>query len=389
VTKLVAEVHGKGDHRAIERCVSTALVLLAAVAVLAILIAAGSRRLIAAAFGLQGAPLATAVSLIPYAAGLSVYSMMVQVQLGVLTGLGRLDQANLAQVTGRVVAVLVAGVLLWRGRGVDSLLVADLLATGTVQALSTRWVRQTGIAGRFRLDAVDRPMARRLLGFGSGILGAQLFDLLWQPLNRLLLSRHAGVAALTHLQIGYAGAMQVRALFESGFRALVPEVSRAQGMGEQLAVERGKLIVRRAMLPICVVAAPVFGLLALGAPWLLRVWLGGRFAPPQVDILRLMLGVAFISLLAVPSYYVLLGLGNVRIIVAAHAVQGAANSIMVSLFVLVTGSLDLVQVGLGFGAGAAAASALLWCSQKRRFHIAGVRAGAAVDSRRGRPAGGS
>jgi O-antigen/teichoic acid export membrane protein len=224
-------------------------------------------------------------------------------------------------------------------------------------------------------------MARRLLSFGSGVFGAQLFDLLWQPLNRLLLSRYAGIAALTHLQIAYAAAMQVRALFESGFRALLPEVSHAQGMGEQVALGRGKSVGRRAALAICVVATPVFGLLALGAPWLLRVWLGARFAQPQVEILRLMLGVAFISLLAVPPYYVLLGLGHVRPIFASHAVQGAANSIVVALFVVVTGSLELAQVGLGFGAGAAASCLLLWCVLKRRLQIGAVSASTAADPR--------
>jgi O-antigen/teichoic acid export membrane protein len=85
---------------------------------------------------------------------------------------------------------------------------------------------------------------------------------------------------------------------------------------------------RRSLGLLVLLAAPVFGCLALFAPILLKLWLGGRFVETLPGAFRVILLGAFMSVLSLPAYYTLMGSGHVRHNLGAHVVQTMTNLIL-------------------------------------------------------------
>jgi O-antigen/teichoic acid export membrane protein len=129
--------------------------------------------------------------------------------------------------------------------------------------------------------------------------------------------------------------MQIRALFEAGLRALMPEVSRISASMTIQARHRISQLNSRAMKLIFIFGVPVYIVLVIFAPVLLKLWLGDRFVETLPSVFRIMLIGTFLSLLGVPAYYTLMGTGHVRHNLGANIVQATINLVIV-LCVLIT-----------------------------------------------------
>jgi O-antigen/teichoic acid export membrane protein len=175
-------------------------------------------------------------------------------------------------------------------------------------------------------------------------------NLLLGPLNKFALTRYAGLGSVPVYELAWNVSMQLRSVLESGFRSLMPEVSRLATLGSSESPGRIATVNRRAIKLIFAVGLPVFALVFLVAAPGLRFWLGARFRPEIVPALRVLLAGCFLNLLGVPGYYTLLGLGRIKQIIAGQVAQCGTNAGLISTFGLLSGTAST-----GLTAAAAAA----------------------------------
>jgi O-antigen/teichoic acid export membrane protein len=328
VTKLVAEDHGRGDINGVEHYATTALALLCVSGIVALVLILTFRSQIVALFKLNDENAGMVLWLLPYIGVLSIYVFIVQVFNATLSGLGRMDLSNYIQSTGRILAVIVAAVLLYTGRGIESLRISSIVSYVLIHIASIICIRRISQIRFLRLSSFDIQRCKRLLHFGGTVLGSSILGMLVSPFNKLILARYAGVSTVPIYEIAYNGSMQIRALGEAGFRALMPEISRIGASMADEAKTRIAAINKKAVKGVLIGSIPLFGGLFIFADPLLRLWLGNGFVAPLPWAFRIMLIAGFASLLGVPAFYMLMGMGEVRIILEANIVQSMTNTIM-------------------------------------------------------------
>jgi len=355
IMKLVAEEHGRGDIEGIQRYVTTALALLCLSGTVALILILALKNPIIAAFNLSDENAKVVAWLLPYIGILSIYVFIVQALNATLSGLGRMDLANYTQSIGRIVAVGVAATLLYSGRGIESLLIGNALSYLCVHIMSLSCIRRTAHIRFLQIGNLDAQRGKRLLCFGGGVFGGSLISMLFSPFNKLMLSRYAGVSTIPIYEIAYTGSMQVRGLIEAGLRALMPEVSRLNGITTQEARDRIIQIYRRAMRLIFVTGIPIYGVLFILSPLLLRFWLGDRFVETLPNAFRIMLISSFVSLFGALVYYVIMGFGRIRYLIVTNCIGAGTSCLLVTAYYVITRSVSVNSIGFcGIAANAAA-----------------------------------
>ena len=344
VMKLVAEDYGRNDIKGIQRYVTTALTMLSVSGIIVLSVILAFKIQIIALFKLNDENAEMAAWLLPYIGILSIYVFTVQTLNATLSGLGRMDLANYIQSIGKIVAVTVAAVLLYNGRGTESLLIGNILSYAFIQVASLICIRRIAAIRLLRLDNLDVQRGKHLLSFGGAVFGGSLISMFLSPFNKIMLSRYAGVSTIPVYEIAFNGSMQIRALFEAGLRAMMPEISRISAILTRHAKDRISQIYRRAMRLICLFGIPMYGGLIIFLTPLLKFWLRQRFVDELPIAFRIMLISTFISLLSVPSYYTFLGSGMVRYTLISHIILSGINILMVLAIVVIWHKISVETV---------------------------------------------
>ena len=345
VTKLVAEEHGRGNTEGIQSYVTTALRTLAATGCIALVVLILLAKPIIGIFKLGPENATIALRFFPYMGLLTVYAFLVQILTATLSGLGRMDQVNYRDSACRAISLGVAAVLLIWGYGIFSLLIGMAIYHLLIHITSIILIRKIVSLRILKLNW-DVKRFRKLISFGGAVFGGSIISMLFSPFNKLMLSRYAGVATVPIYEIAFTGSMQVRGLIEAAFRALVPEISR---IGADMTVQtrdRISQIYRRTMKLIFFFGTPIYAALVILAPILLKLWLGERFVETLPGVFRIMLIGTFLSLLCVPAYYALMGLGWMRYCFLSLVIQGSVNAGIVGIFLLFVGTVSISTVAL-------------------------------------------
>lgn len=353
VTKFVAEGVAQNDRDEISDCISTASLIVAGTGALLVLAAIGLAHSIAQLLGLTGDLAEVAERFLPWVAAISAYALIVQVRTAALAGLGRTDQSAGATVVGRFFTLGVGWVLLHFGHELTALVVGQVVGTFSTHFLSNYAAKKRAGIPLILHARWSKREARRLWEFGRSIAGSSLFQMLLQPLNRLLLTRFAGVESVPIFEIAWGSSMQVRGVLAAGLQALLPDFSHASTQGD---VKRLRSLTSKSYR-LVFLSAPLFVLVAAAAPYLLSIWLRSGYLPAQVPAFRLMIGGAFLSLVGVPGYYLLLGSGKTFSVLFAHGVQSVAN-VIAALCLILFGLLTSTTMCICTITGIAAAT--LW-----------------------------
>ncbi len=367
IIKLVAEDYGRNDIKGIQRYVTTALTMLSVTGIIVLSAILAFKTQIIALFKLNDENAVMAAWLLPYIGILSLYVFTVQALNSTLSGLGRMDLANYIQSIGKIAAVAVAAVLLYNGRGIESLLIGNMISYAFIQVASLICIRRIAAIRLLRLDNLDVQRGKHLLGFGGTLFGGSLINMFLSPFNKIMLSRYAGVSTIPVYEIAYNGSMQIRALFEAGLRALMPEISRISVNLTRHAKERISQIYRRAMRLICLFGIPMYGGLIIFLTPLLKFWLRQRFVDELPIAFRIMLISTFLSLLSVPSYYTLLGLGMVHYALVSHIILSGVSALIILIMVFIWHSISVETFSWAILTATALTTLYLNWQNKRRM----------------------
>lgn len=373
VMKIVAEESGRRNLEGIQRYVATALVILVVSGTISLVVILALKTQIVALFKLSEEDTTTALWLLPYLGCLSIYVLIAHTLSAVVSGLGRMDLANWIESVGRMVAVSASGLLLSTGRGIESLLVGSTLSYVLIHILSVVAIHRLAAVRLLRLKNLRGGHYHPLLRLSLGFFGGSLLTMLLSPFNRVMLSRHAGVSSIPIYEIAYNAGMQVRGLIEAGLRALMPEISRMGTDMTDSARERIRQMLKRVHGLIFKAGIPLYLLLIILAALILRLWLGERYVEGLATSFRIMAIGSFASLLGVPAYFTLMGLGRSRCIFLAHAAQSIVNVLIVLGILAATMSISVNGVAWAvFFSMCAATSYLVWETQRAlsaRVHV--------------------
>jgi O-antigen/teichoic acid export membrane protein len=357
VIKLVAEGYGRGDIEDIQRYVTTALTMLClsgAVILAIILVLKGP---IVDAFKLSDKDSQTVLWLLPYISILSVYVLLVQSFNSILSGMGRMDLVNYIQSVGRMLSVIVVTILLYSGLGIVSLLIGSTISYLFIHVTSFICIRRIAKIYFLQIRNLDFQHAKRILHFGGAVFSSSLMGMLVSPFNKLMLSRYTEISTVGVYELAFTASVQVRGLIEAGLRPLMPAVSRiGVNMTTDIKNKISQMNINLLRL-IFIFGGSLYCLFAIFSPLLLKLWLRDRFVEPLPDAFRIMLVATFITLVAVPAYYTIMGLGKLRYFIIGTIISTCGNFVLVTTYCVLTKYLSVNIVGwcmvVSFAASAA------------------------------------
>jgi O-antigen/teichoic acid export membrane protein len=369
--KLVAEDYAAGDIDGVYKYISSGLLSLLLSGTLLVCGVLLLRVPIIGLFGISGDNARVAYGLLPYVGLLSAYLLMADAVNSALAGLGRYDLVSYSQLGGQVITVGSAVALFKTGYGIWSLLIANALDAVFLTVVSLALIRQSTRSGFWFRLSWDRQRLRRILNFGSWVFGASIVNTVITPLNRLFITRFAGIAAVPVFDIAFVSCFKVRSLFESGFRSLAPEFSSLSVLNPGGAHQRVSATDRKGLRALYL-GTPVYLAIFLFCGWGLKLWLRGRFTPELPDVFRIMLVGTYASMWGLQPWYALLGFGRSRHILISNIVQAVANISFVLLWPVVTHrSATLITVTLGTSAGLFFSMLYLrWQGKRLKFSLA-------------------
>lgn len=329
ITKLVAEEYGTINIGGIQCYIMTALAILCLSGTIVLATVLVFRLQIVALFKLNPENAKLAIWLLPYIGILSIYIFIVNIFNATLSGLGRMDLANYIQTASKAIAVAIATVLLYSGKGIKSMIISSFISYLFVQIFSIIYIRKIIPVRILHISNLNAQHGKRLLSFGGTVFSGAILSMFLSPFNKLILSRYVGISSVPIYEIAYNGSMQIRNLFEVALRALMPEVSRI-GIDKTIqAKNRVSHLYRRSMKLIFSLSIPVYMILLVFTPALLSIWLRNRFVELLPYAFRIMLVGTFLSLLCIPAYHILMGLGKNKYCFMSHAILCIANVIAV------------------------------------------------------------
>jgi len=346
VMKLVAEEHGRGNTLGVQRYITTAIALLLVSGTIVLAILLIFRHPIVSTFKLDEGNSRMVLWLLPYIGILCIYSFIVQVFEAALSGLGRMDRSNYIRTFTHVVQVATSGILLAFGLGVKGMLIGSVVSYIVIHILTIFCISRIVSMNIWNIRNINHHYLNRLFQFGGTVFSGSLLNMLLSPLNKIMLSRYAGVAVLPLYEIAYTGSMYIRSLIEAGLRALVPKISYLSAESNYQATNKISGIYDRSMKLIFVFGVPLYLVFLVLSPLLLKIWLGGKFVETLPLAFQLMLVGTFLSLLGVPAYYTLMGIHKVSSCFMSHLIQAASNFIIVVAIVIFTHTIHVQNVVL-------------------------------------------
>lgn len=334
LARLIAEDKERGHVDAIPTHIITALISVAAWGTLILAAGLPFRAWIVDHLRLTPTHADIAYRLLPYVVALSIYALVIDTLSSALSGLGRVDIHHYTQTAASVVAAIVSMVLLTAGYGLGSLLIGQGVSYLVLQMVTVTILRRsfqvTGLT-RARWNAAS---FTRLTAIGWSLVGSSIVHALLAPLNRYLLTRYAGVAAIPVYDLSYNATMRLRNVAEAGVQAIMPEISQLNVRRGQDDIGRMRYLQRKTVLRLMAVGGPIYALLLALSPLVLQLWLGPSYEPTLASAFRIALVGSFLSLLGVPAFYALLGLGRARPLLVEKLLHAGTSATLAVTFVL-------------------------------------------------------
>ena len=343
LSKLIAEDIGQSDAAGAQCYVELGITFVAALSTTILAILLLSRNNILKLLHLSPTTAATLHSLLPIVLLLTFYAFLNDVFSAVLIGLGRTDVSSAIQTISQMLAFASSFVLLKFGQGVRALALGALVSLTFTQVMATIFSKRFGGLILKPGLHVDRFRVRKLLGLSSTVFASSLAAAVFVPLNKIVLSKYVGLSAVPLYDMAFNISMRVRGLFEMPLRPIMPALSHAVSAREEDLRSAVGGISKHANR-LLLIAGITFSTLFVLANPVLRVWLRRSFEPSLTGSLRVALIGAFISLLGVPAYYSLLGVGKASTLFWSHILQSSTNVAIVVVTFIVGHPLSAISL---------------------------------------------
>ncbi len=267
-------------------------------------------------------------------------------------------------VFSRAGTVVAAVVLAAAGFGVAAIMAATLAIAAI--SMCCQMIASQRVIGRFMpLPSLNRAALSELLAFGCFSWLQALAAVGFNYADRLLVATLLGTSALAYYMVCVQAASPIHGLIQAALNVLFPHVSARQEAGESDATRD---VIRRAFIANAALAVLFCLPLALFSRQILTLWMGAAFARTASPVLAILaIGYGMLAL-NITGHYVLLALGEVRLVSALNIGGGIAT--------LVTAVILAAPLGLyGIAVGRIIYGPITWLAYIRLARILRGRSG--------------
>lgn len=341
INRYVARYRATGDQEGVNRVVSSVTVILAVVALIVVILAAGSSIALPSLFGDRLGEYATEAQWAVFFLGTSLaFDLLLAGFGGVVTGCHRWGIHNAIHAGTHVVTVAAMIVSLLHGGGIASLALITLIVGIGGRAARCLFAYRVCPELHVRPAYVSWSQCRDLLRFGGKSFLPDIATLLLNQTTSILVLVYLGPAAMAVFSRPRALIRHVTTLVSKFAFVLVPTASSLQATKQN--DELRHLLVSSARWAGYITFPMVIALSVLGEP-LLEVWMGPAYAETGATVLSI-LAFGYLAMIIQTSVRsVLIGLN-------LHGRPGVANLIAsvlaVGLTCLALGPLDAGLVGV-------------------------------------------
>lgn len=281
--------------------------------------------------------LSEAINVIPYI-GISIaLYLFYDIFSGVIVGLDRLDIGNILLLSLNITKVLISVALLSLGYSIKGL-VYSIIISNTLFIIIEILI----IIFKFKIPLqkfvnISKKHIKNLLGFGSSIIGIQVFNMLCMPLAKVVISNTINVEAVGVFELAQKSGYALRAFFEKGLFAIMPKISNLSSNIKNL--KESKIEVHNTVAKftkyLIYFAIPFFIIMSASAPIWLRLWLGENFKDGILYGYWLLQPGIIFGLIALPAYYALMGTNNQQKCFIESVIRGVLVLALISLFFII------------------------------------------------------
>ena len=309
LTKHVAEYYARKDNPALNRLVDTGLmlyILIAALLVGALCLASGF--LIPLFFHEPLIPRPQLHMLWYLFSGIVAVNTLAIPFYSIVNGLQRMDLSNILTSVSVLARALLTVVLLWRGQGLEGLVLANLLAP-LLTLLCYVWVVHR-LVPELNLNPLrsEPREIRHIFSFGLQVYLTQIATTVHMQIDKLYLALFTGVAAAGFYNIASDTAWKIRTIPEM---LLSPVMAAASELNANEAQEKLRELYFRChkYMALCGLPAVVF-VVTFSRP-LVQLWLGPKLAVVAFP-LAVLAAIDFFNLTCGPGYLIFIGRGVLR-----------------------------------------------------------------------------
>ncbi|MHB8808047.1 MAG: MATE family efflux transporter [Anaerolineaceae bacterium] len=364
ITKLVAEEYEKNNKRAIQEYFMTALCMLTVIGVILLTASIVFKWQFITLLGLKGENAALVASLLTYMVLFSILVLAYLILNALLSGIGRIDLANYSQTALQALPLLVSIPLLLSGKGVISLLLANVFSYLFIFSLN--FIRINKIISINVLDITSFSWQRlqKMISFGGTIFAGTILDMMVLPITKIIITRSIGVEGIPVFELAYRVGMQVRSIFVATFSALMPEISKLSSGGSQGNIAKMKIIISKSYRLLFIGATPLYILIFISAEFIFKIWLRKSYVTSIPDVFRILLIVSFVSLVGVIPYYINIGNGKVRRVLIYHLICAFSTIFSLSYIIFLSQNINIISIAWCFLPGALLGTIYLQFSQR-------------------------
>ena len=206
--------------------------------------------------------------------------------LATLKGMQRMDQSNAVEIAMSVPALVGTVFFLESGWGmlglaVNSVLLATMMALAAWRSMR-RVEPEVGLAW-----LPDRALFKEMFAYGAKLQFSRLGGLVCFQMDKLIISRFLGVAAVSFYEVASRLTLFMRALPLVMISALIPATSELGARNDRARIEKAYMLASKYVVMATVA---LMGFVVIEADSLLRLWLGEGFSQSVILVQVLAIG---------------------------------------------------------------------------------------------------
>lgn len=166
----------------------------------------------------------------------------------------------------------------------------------------------------------NRTLFREVISYGLNFQVISTTRMFYDPITKALLCKFGNLSMVGYYEMANRMILQLRSLIVSANQVLVPAIA---DLKEKIP-EKIHVVYLTSYRLLFYLSLPLFSLMIIALPLISRVWIG--YYEKIFVIFGVLLAISrFINMLNAPSYFVYLGIGELRWNVAGHIVTGVLN----------------------------------------------------------------
>ncbi len=277
-----------------------------------------------------------ASDLIPVIGLISFFYLIIDALKAILTGLGRLDLANFIFISGNILKLVFAILFFIIGYKLTALVLSMISANLIIIIVFFIVIYKTNNIILIKLTSLNFSLIKKLFHFGKNLLGSQLLSIIMLPIIKILLAHNSSIASVSYFEIGTKVPYTIRSFFQKGIYALLPKVS-------DLASDPSRrkeipALIKKTTKLLLSLGVPITLLLGITSPYWMKLWLNESYNTEIAICFNIIQFGMLVSLIALPYYYTLIGIGYVRYTFYEALIRVTINIILILLIVALGGN---------------------------------------------------